>query len=82
MEAISPSCRCITIELPRGVSLSPGGLRLLLRYAQRRGGAEAWGGAVAEVFRAGRGTLLIARPAVTACLADYALPFIHKHFTK
>ncbi len=78
MDAFSPACRCVTITLPRGVSLSPGGLRLLLRYTQRRIGAEAWGGAVAEEFRAGRGTLLIARPALSAGLAEYALPFLRK----
>ena len=71
----------ITIRLPRGVSLTPGSLRLLLRCAQRHCGAAPWGGAVAEEFLAPHGTLLIARPALSAQLADYAVPFIHKHFT-
>ena len=71
----------ISILLPRGVSLSPGAMRMLLRRAQRRCGCSAWGGAVAEEFRGRNGTLLLVRPALSAEIADYALPFIHKQFT-
>ena len=70
----------ICILLPGGAALAPGAARLLLRYALRRAGKAGWGAAVAEVFPAPRGTLLILRPALTAALADYALPFVHKYF--
>ncbi len=70
----------MTFLLPSGVSLAPGGLRLLLRFIQRRTGVPPWGGVVADEFRAPRGTLLIVRPALSASIAPYALPFIHKYF--
>ena len=79
MDAPAPA-HCVTILLPPGLALTPGSLGLILRYAQRRGGAEPWGGAVAEVFRAAHGTLLIVRPALAVRLAPYALPIIHKYF--
>ena len=66
----------ITILLPPGTTLTPGAAALLLRYAQRRAGKARWGAAAAEEFRAPRGTLLILRPALSARLADYALPFL------
>ena len=71
----------IVILLPPGVSLTPGAAGLLLRYAHFRAGTARWGAAAAEVFRSPRGTLVIARPALSARLANYALPFIHKYFT-
>ena len=71
----------ISMLLPPGVALSPDAAALLLGYALRRKGSVGWGGAVAEVHPAPRGTLLLLRPAVSARLADYALPFVHKHFT-
>ncbi len=80
MDPCSPARRCVTILLPGGTALTPGALRLLLRYAQRRAGASPWGGAAADEFRAARGTLVIARPAVSASVAPYALPLIHKYF--
>ena len=64
----------ITILLPPGTALTPGAAGLLLRYAQRRAGSERWGAAAADEFRTKHGTLLLLRPALTACLADYALP--------
>ena len=80
MESICSRPRFVTIRLPRGAALTPGGVGVLLRYAQRRAGAEAWGGAVAEALCARSGTLLLVRPAVTASVAPYALPLIHKYF--
>ena len=70
----------ICILLPGGAALAPGAARLLLRYALRRAGKARWGAAVAETHAGPRGTLLILRPALTACLADYARPFVHKYF--
>ena len=75
--------RCVTILLPGGVSLTPGGVWALLRCAQRRCGAPPWAGAAADVFRGPGATLLIVRespPPVRAQLAPYAIPFIHKYF--
>ncbi len=80
MSPLSPVRRCVTILLPPGASLAPGGLRLLLRYAHRCSGSAPWAGAVADVFAAKRGTLLVVRPALTAELADYALPYVYKYF--
>ena len=71
----------ISILLPDGVRLTPGAVRVLLGRALRRGGGGSWGGAVCDVFPGRRGTLILARPGVSARIADYALPFIHKHFT-
>ena len=70
------------LRLPPGVALSPGALGLLLAWARRRRGGAPWGGAVAEVFPGPKGTLLLVRPAVSAALAPYALPFLHKYFTQ
>ena len=81
MDPLACRRRCVMIRLPRGVVLAPGGLCLLLRYAQRRAGAAPWGGSVAEEFRARHGTLLLVRPALSAFVAPYALPLIHKYFT-
>ena len=66
----------ISILLPPGTALTPGAVGLLLRYAQRRTGAARWGAAAAEVLRAPHGTLLLLRPALSAHLADYALPYL------
>ena len=72
----------ISILLPDGVRFTPGAVRVLLGCAVRRSsGGERWGGAVCDVFPGRRGTLILARPGVSARVADYALPFIHKHFT-
>jgi len=76
---LSPAPRFLTILLPRGTSLSPGAAGLLLGFARRRSGAAPWPGAVAEEFRAPRGTLLILRPAVTAEVAPYAHSFLNKY---
>ena len=73
-------CRCVTVRLPGGTGLTAGGVRLLVRFAQKRRGAAPWEYIAAEEFRARRGTLLIARPVPRAQLADYALPFLHKYF--
>ena len=81
MDPFSPARRCVTILLPCGMALTSGGLRLLLRYAQRRAGTSPWGAAAADEFLAAHGTLVIARPALSAAVAPYALPFIHKYFT-
>ena len=78
-DPLSPARRCVTILLPRGAMLSPGAARLLLRLAQVRAGAGPWNGAVAETFRAPRGTLLLLRPAVAAEVAPYARSFLNKY---
>ena len=56
---------------------------VLLAYLARRSGAVPRGGAEVDVFPGRRGTLLLVRPAgaLTAAVADYALPYIHKYFT-
>ena len=71
----------ITILLPPGVTLRAGAVRTLLAYAARRRGGGFCGGAVCDVFPAPRGTLLIARSALSARLAPWALPYLHKYFT-
>ena len=73
----------ITILLPPGLGATPGAVGVLLAYLARRGGAAPRGGAEVDVFPAKRGTLLLVRPsgALTAAVADYALPYIHKYFT-
>ena len=79
MDSLVPRRRCITVLLPGGVSLTDGGLRLLLSFARRRCDAPPWNGADVDAFRGPGGTLLIVRekpPAVF--LADYALPFLQK----
>lgn len=71
--------RCITVLLPGGVSLTAGGLRLLLSFARRRCGAPRWNGADVDAFRGPGGTLLIVRETPPAAfLAPYALPFLRK----
>lgn len=72
----------ISILLPRGVSITPGAVRVLLGCAVRRSsGGERWGGAVCDVFPGRRGTLILARPAVSVRIADYAVPILNKYFT-
>ena len=79
METPLPRRRCITILLPGGVSLTAGGLRLLLACAGRHCGASGWNGAAVDAFRGPGGTLLIVREEPPAAfLADYALPFLQK----
>lgn len=85
MEFHARDRRCVTILLPPGTEISTGGVRLLVRYAQRRCGAAPWGRLRVEEYRQDAGTeaLFIVRPAAvcTAALADYALPVVHKYFT-
>ena len=69
----------ITIHIPPGVALAPGAAELLLGYARRRAGKARWGAAAAEVFSGPRGTLLVVRPALSASVADYALPRIREY---
>ena len=71
----------ISILLPDGVRLTPGAVRVLLGRALRRGGGGSWGGAVCDVFPGRRGTLILARPGVSARIADYAVPILNKYFT-
>lgn len=70
----------ISILLPDGVRFTPGAVRVLLGCALRRGGGS-WGGAVCDVFPGRRGTLILARPGVSARIADYAVPILNKYFT-
>lgn len=85
MEFHARDRRCVTILLPPGTEISTGGVRLLVRYAQRHCGAAPWGLLSVEEYRCGSGAeaLFIVRPAVvhTAALAEYALPVVHKYFT-
>ena len=70
----------ITIELPRGVGMTPGAVGVLLACLARRGGEKRWDGAVCEVFPGPRGTLMLVREArVSAAVAPYALPFLQKY---
>ncbi len=71
----------ISILLPDGVRITPGAVRVLLGCAARRSGGESWGGEVCDVFPGRRGTLILARPAVSARIADYAVPILNKYFT-
>ena len=82
METPSPAARCVTVLLPPGVSLSTGAACALLTLARRHAGAAPWPAAAVDVLRARRGTLLIARRVdVSAHLAPWALPYLHKYFT-
>ena len=71
----------ISIVLPPGVGVTAGAARVLVAYAARRGGARAPETLICEVFPAPRGTLLLARSAVSARVADYAWPILYKYFT-
>ena len=53
----------ITIELPRGVAMTPGAVGALLGYLARRDGAGRWESAVCEVCPGPRGTLMLVREA-------------------
>ena len=73
----------ITILLPPGLGVTPGAVGVLLACLARRSGKVYPGGAEVDVFPARRGTLLLVRPAgaLSAAVADYALPYIHTYFT-
>ena len=76
-------CRCVTVLLPGGVSLTSGGLRTLLALLRRRSGGAPWSAVRADAYQCPGGTLLIVRERpVEAYLADYALPFLQKYFTQ
>ncbi len=71
----------ISIVLPPGVGVTAGAARVLAACALRHGGALACSGVVCEVFPAPRGTLILARCALSARVADYARPILYKYFT-
>ena len=64
----------LVMELPEGVTLTPGAARALAGLALRRRGVW-WGAVELEAYAGGAGTLLFLRP------TDYELrllPFLHK----